>query len=335
MNYVTYNASFTALIRDEGSATGNTVTYVVYTSDGTSFATGSATYVAGETWSVTFTPTTINETYLVVLTNTTKSTKAEDLYKAVGVIGTVWDAVTGAAGSDTGIANVALARLGAKRISAISEDTENARLINAVYGTLRDEVLRAHPWNFAIKRVIPGLVYSEPNAWATDTAYIVGDYVTSGTQRYRCLVAHTSDTFATDLAALDWVVDNTDRIFYEYTYSHSIPSDCLRILEVTDAGKVIEDFENEDGYILSDYDTIYIKYIYRVTDTSKFDPYFLSCFALRLAGEIAFAITGKANVAEGLMKEYNEKLRKAKFLNAQESGAIEQMGKDYFIEARG
>ncbi len=334
MQYITYNASFTALIRDEGSVTGNNVTYVVYTSDGTSFATGSATYVAGETWSVTFTPTTKNETYLVVLTNVTKSTKAEDLYKSVGVIGTVWDAVTGATGSDTGIANVALSRLGAERIASISEDTENARLINAVYGTLRDEVLRAHPWNFAIKRSIPALVYSEPSTWVTDTAYIVGDYVINGTQRYRCLVAHTSDVFATELAALDWVVDNTDRVYYEYSYSHTIPSDCLRLLEVTDAGTVIEDFANEDGLVLSDYDVIYIKYIYRVTDTSKYDAYFLSCFALRLAGEIAFAVTGKADVAKALAEEYRLKIREGKSYDAQESGATEETGKDDFIESR-
>ena len=75
----------------------------------------------------------------VVLTNATKSTTAEETYKAVGIVGTVWDAMTGAVGTTVGIANVALGRLGAKRISAIDEDTENARKVRAIYGSIRDE----------------------------------------------------------------------------------------------------------------------------------------------------------------------------------------------------
>ncbi len=335
MNYITYNASFTAVIEDPGSESGDTVTYIVYIEDGSSFATGSATYVGGDSWKVTFTPTTKDQVYLVVLTNTTKSTTAEISYKAVGVIGAVWDAVTGAVGTSVGIANVALARLGAKRISAIDEDTENARLINSVYGTIRDEVLRAHPWNFAIKRSIPALLYSEPSSWVTGTAYVVGGYVINSTQRYRCLVAHTSAAlFATDLASSYWVVDNTDRIFYEYNYSHTIPSNSLRVLEVTDLNKPIEDFENEDGVLLSDYEVIYIKYIYRITDETKYDAMFIAAFAVRLAQEIAYAVTGKRTAVEGLIKEYEEKLDRAKSINAQESGMVEETGKDYFIESR-
>lgn len=42
-------------------------------------------------------------------------------------------------------------------------------------------------------------------AWKTSTAYTVGDVVMSSSLFYKCLVAHTSGTFATDLAAADWV----------------------------------------------------------------------------------------------------------------------------------
>jgi hypothetical protein len=40
--------------------------------------------------------------------------------------------------------------------------------------------------------------------WLTATAYTVGDVVENGGSAYICIVAHTSGTFATDLAALDW-----------------------------------------------------------------------------------------------------------------------------------
>lgn len=46
-------------------------------------------------------------------------------------------------------------------------------------------------------------------AWVTATAFVVGDVVVESTIIYRCLIAHTSGVFATDLAAVKWVVDET------------------------------------------------------------------------------------------------------------------------------
>ena len=41
-------------------------------------------------------------------------------------------------------------------------------------------------------------------AWVTSTAYVVNDIVSNSGNSYICIVAHTSGTFATDLAALKW-----------------------------------------------------------------------------------------------------------------------------------
>jgi len=46
----------------------------------------------------------------------------------------------------------ALRRLGDSPIVSLTDDTESARLCNAFYSEARDEVLRSHPWNFAITR---------------------------------------------------------------------------------------------------------------------------------------------------------------------------------------
>jgi len=43
-----------------------------------------------------------------------------------------------------------------------------------------------------------------PSAWATTTAYVIGDLVEESGTNYYCLEAHTSGTFATDLAANKW-----------------------------------------------------------------------------------------------------------------------------------
>jgi len=54
--------------------------------------------------------------------------------------------------SNVDIANQALTFLGADRIASLTEDNENARKVNQIFIQTRDEVVRGHPWNFAIKR---------------------------------------------------------------------------------------------------------------------------------------------------------------------------------------
>lgn len=54
--------------------------------------------------------------------------------------------------SDVSICNLALQKLGAKRITSLTEDSPNARTMNACYEAIRDAELRKHRWNFAIRR---------------------------------------------------------------------------------------------------------------------------------------------------------------------------------------
>lgn len=51
------------------------------------------------------------------------------------------------------IANRALQILGAKRIVSLTEDSRNARAINAAFEPVKRAELRKHPWSFAILRV--------------------------------------------------------------------------------------------------------------------------------------------------------------------------------------
>lgn len=52
------------------------------------------------------------------------------------------------------ICSNALLMLGAQTISAIDEDSERASLAANLYESTRDMVLRSHPWNCAVKRVV-------------------------------------------------------------------------------------------------------------------------------------------------------------------------------------
>jgi len=51
------------------------------------------------------------------------------------------------------ICNSALNLLGASTISALTDDSKNARLCNARYTQVRDSVFRSHPWNCLQKRI--------------------------------------------------------------------------------------------------------------------------------------------------------------------------------------
>jgi len=55
--------------------------------------------------------------------------------------------------SEVYICNLGLQKIGASRISSLTEDSKNANECSACYSHLRDAELRRHNWNFARKRV--------------------------------------------------------------------------------------------------------------------------------------------------------------------------------------
>lgn len=56
--------------------------------------------------------------------------------------------------SEVSICNLALQKLGSKRITALSDNTTEAREVSACYETLRDKELRLYLWSFAKTRVV-------------------------------------------------------------------------------------------------------------------------------------------------------------------------------------
>ena len=64
--------------------------------------------------------------------------------------------------STVSISNVALAALGANRIVATNEGTEEANLITVHFDQARQYLLSLHPWNFAMKRVQLGQDATKP-----------------------------------------------------------------------------------------------------------------------------------------------------------------------------
>ena len=68
--------------------------------------------------------------------------------------------------SDVDICNRALSRLGTRAtISALDENSTEARTVSIWYAATRDTLLRAHDWNFARRRVILAAQGAAPTGW--------------------------------------------------------------------------------------------------------------------------------------------------------------------------
>lgn len=168
------------------------------------------------------------------------------------------------------VCNRALSRLGSLRVTVVFPTPDNskaARACHSAWGIVRDEVLRAHPWNCAITRA----------------------------------------ELAADTATPEWGFDS----------QFTLPSDCLRVLEVDTAGH----WQIESRKLLTDEDApLYVRYIRREEDVSLWDPLLVSAMASRLAAELSREIADvSGNQQQLLLVEYRAILDEAKRSDAQES----------------
>lgn len=65
------------------------------------------------------------------------------------------------------ICNRALTYLGANRITSIDDDSLEARLCKEFVDDIRDELLRSHPWKFALTRATLSVISTTPE-WGWD-----------------------------------------------------------------------------------------------------------------------------------------------------------------------
>ena len=72
--------------------------------------------------------------------------------------------------SSVDICNRALSRVGEARITSLADDSKQARACSSAFAFIRDEVLRAHPWNSAIARASLEKLAASP-AFGYDDSY--------------------------------------------------------------------------------------------------------------------------------------------------------------------
>jgi hypothetical protein len=163
----------------------------------------------------------------------------------------------------TDICNLALMRLGQRRIQSITDqngpDSGNAIACNVAWVQALAEVSRDAPWNCLKKRAYLGQLAPgqnpnpqypnpiPPNAttWAPGQNYAVNAYVIYASYLYQCLIANTSSgSFTVDLTRGYWFqtnyfwpnylgpsVGNAGPLF-EFNYAYQLPPDFLALIEL-------------------------------------------------------------------------------------------------------
>lgn len=120
---------------------------------------------------------------------------------------------------------------------------------------------------------------------------------------------------------------------YGFTHKFQLPVDpyCLRVLEVEDD----YDFRIEGRFLLSDTNTIKIKFIKRITDPGLFDSLLCEAIIARLAASLVVPICGAGNAAliQGMWTLYEAKLREARTNDSME-GTIESWESNALINVR-
>lgn len=182
--------------------------------------------------------------------------------------------------SETEIANLALQHLGESPIIALTDTGDKTSRTCAVnFAQARDEALQTAPWSCAKKQVALSRLAQAP--------------------------------------------------LFKWAAAYQLPGDFIRLLEIDglNAWLPAEYFDRHGDTLVMGRgtdadeaaDTVNIEYIFRQTDTSRFDPLLVECVAMNLAMKMARTLTGSDSKGQQLREEYERiVLPRARTLNAQQ-----------------
>ena len=95
-------------------------------------------------------------------------------------------------------------RAGTVFVREVKNSAKRTRTISFTYSTTQTMVIEVGEYYMRFHTQAATLLVGSPSAWVTTTAYAVGDLVSHSGTNYYCTTAHTSGTFATDLAGGKW-----------------------------------------------------------------------------------------------------------------------------------
>lgn len=270
----------------------------------------------------------------------------------------------------TDIANKAISHVGGSLLADLATDaSQNARSIRkwynpdgSVYSAL-DECLRSHAWNFATARkrqtvafqTIEGIsngTIDVPDVFVllvTGHGHSTGDRVyikDSGAPDGRWYITKVDDNeFYLNDSVYSSSHESGGNVTlipqFAYDFQHAPPADCLRVLSINADGGQLEDdgtdFLFEGGVILTNSETINLKYIKRVTTPDSYPGDFVNAFTFLLASYFATDTGGNSGRGLELRQAYENAIAplvKARDGNEGKGRRVPPFGDSQLLQSR-
>lgn len=238
------------------------------------------------------------------------------------------------------IANNALTACGTRRITSLSDTSKEARVCNDNYDLCRLACLRLHPWNFAASRAklecvdISGAADSgsgEIRITATSHGFTTGNLVSirdvmgtveaNGDQQTVTVI--DANTFDIDDSTFTNTYVSGGKVAlapeFGFSFKFALPSDYIRRIEIKDSSDnelTKDEYRIENGYILTNFAEIRLKYVENVTDTTRFDPLFDEMLSMYLAADICYKLTGSEAQTESVKRDLKTVMQRARFVDS-------------------
>lgn len=214
--------------------------------------------------------------------------------------------------SEVGIANLALGRIGAKRIASFTENTPNAIKVREAWDYILDELLAKKDWRFAKTRVQLATITTEPVYAYTYAYQLPSDFLRLAEKTKTIIPSTNPADYYNGLITQD---DDEDGLSSFITFDSPVwpPGYSYKIEEVEVSTTnhplcLLSDYYNEDL-------PLKITYIRRETNPARFSPLFISAFVSRLASEFAISIAESVEKQRIQYSIYKEALREADIHN--------------------
>ena len=125
---------------------------------------------------------------------------------------------------------------------------------------------------------------------------------------------------------------------YGFAYQYSLPSDCLRVLQIKDYNL---DYKIEGRKLLINESAVYLIYLAQITDVNELDVLLRETISAGLASDISYAITSNLQVTKLMTEKYGLKLSEARHTDASEGyntdptlGNTDQVISEDFLNSR-